>query len=83
MEFWILMTKKPSKSYGGRPATYPLDLWCDGEVHVIHLDKIKKSRQAVTEALRRRGRKLRCHVQIVKQGSRGLVVQAFPKRKLK
>ena len=69
------MGKKKAKALGGRPALYPFDQWTNGEVHVIDLKKLKKTREAVTEAVRRRSRKLGRHCEVLRKGRHLLTIQ--------
>ena len=65
----------PSKHPGGRPSLYPLDLWFNGKPHTINYRKLGKTRQAVTEALRRRARKLGGHIEVYQAGGTDLDIQ--------
>lgn len=71
------MRKKKAKALGGRPAIYPFDQWTNGEVHLVDLRKLKKTREAVTEAVRRRSRKLRRHCEVLRKGSHFVTIQFY------
>lgn len=69
------MAKKKTNALGGRPAIYPFDRWTDGNIHVVDLRKLKKTREAVTEAVRRRSRKIRRHCEVLQKGKYLLSIQ--------
>lgn len=83
------MTKKNQKSQatfgvqskhpGGRKPCYPFDRWFNGKQHTIDYKKLGKTREAVTEALRRRARKLGGHVEVYQAGGTDLDVKYFSK----
>ncbi len=70
---------KTKVNLGGRPASYPFDKWTNGDVHVIDYAKMKRSRQAVTEALRRHSRKLGRHCNVYRAGNGKLKIQFLDK----
>ena len=69
--------KKPKLNLGGRPAIYPFDKWCDGKSHVIDLKKLSRSREAVTQAVRRRATKLKVQCSVIQESDHHLRIQFF------
>jgi len=69
--------KKPKLNLGGRPASYPFEQWCNGKPHIVDLKKLNRSREAVTQAVRRRALKLKVQCCVLRKDDNKLQVQFF------
>lgn len=67
--------KTEKKHPGGRPPLYPFDKWTDGRQHTIDYKRFGVTREAMTEALRRQARRLKCSVNIYQCGGTELDIK--------